>query len=83
MSAIKRFVFAVGFVVGLLGFVLIVGNVLLYLLTGKLPSVEMHEDGRPVFGLIAPQDVLTLVKEQMERERAKSLGIEPESGELS
>ena len=69
MFAIKRFVFAVGFVVGLLGFVLIVGNVLLYLLTGKLPSVEMDENERPVFGLIAPQDVVTLVKEQRDAMR--------------
>lgn len=83
MSAIKRFAFSMGFIAGLVGFVLIVGNVLLYLLTGKLPSVETIEDGRPVFGLIAPQDVVTLIREQMEKERAKRLGIEPESGELS
>lgn len=83
MSAIKRFAFSVGFILGLAGFVLIVGNVLLYLLTGKLPSVETEEDGRPAFGLIAPEDVVTLIKEQMEKERAKRLGTQPESSELS
>ena len=31
MSALKRFAFVVGFVLGLAGFVLIAGNMLLYL----------------------------------------------------
>lgn len=82
MSAIKRFAFALGFVVGLAGFVLIVGNVLLYLLTGKLPAIETEEDGRPVLGLKAPHDVVAVIKEQMEKERAKRMGAQPESGEV-
>ncbi len=81
MSAMKRFAFVIGFVVGLAGFVLIVGNVLLYLLTGKLPSVETKEDGRPAFALMAPQDVISSIKEQVERERAKRLEVQPETGE--
>lgn len=83
MPAMKRFAFITGFVLGLSGFVLIVGNVVLYLFTGKLPSVETREDGRPVFGLMAPQDVVTTIKEQVEKERAKRLGAQPESGESS
>jgi hypothetical protein len=74
MSGMKRFAFVIGFILGLLGFVLIVGNVLLYLLTGKLPSVETGENGRPVFGLMTPEDVATTIREQVERERAKRLG---------
>jgi hypothetical protein len=83
MGAMKRFVFIVGFIFGLSGFVLIAGNVLLYLLTGKLPSIEAQEDGPPILGLIAPKDVVTIIKEQMDRERAGRMATQPESGELS
>jgi len=79
----KRFAFITGVIVGLCGFVLIVGNVLLYLLTGKLPSVETRENGQPIFSLVAPQDVVTTIRKQMEKERAKRLGGQPDSGELS
>jgi hypothetical protein len=71
MSALKRLAFAVGFVLGLAAFVLVVGNVLLYLLTGRLPSVEIKDDGKPVFGLVSPQEVVNLVKEQVEKERGR------------
>ncbi len=83
MTAIKTFAFITGFILGLFGFILIVGNVLLYLFTGKLPSVETGENGRPAFGLTAPQDVVTIIKEQMEKERAKRLSSQLESGEAS
>ena len=69
MSAMRRFAFFSGFVLGLVGFVLIAGNVLLYLLTGRLPSFEMREDGRPTLGLMTPGEVVTIVKQQMETER--------------
>jgi hypothetical protein len=83
MSAIKRLAFVLGGILGLSGFVLVMGNVLLYLLTGKLPSVEAGEGGQPVFGLVAPQDVVTMIREQMEKERAKRLSAQPEGGEPS
>ena len=70
MSALKRLAFGVGFVLGMATFVVVAGNVLLYLLTGKLPSVEISGDGTPVFGLKSPQEVVSLVKEQVEKERA-------------
>ena len=82
MSSMKRFAFFMGFVLGLAGFVLSAGSVLLYLLTGKLPSVETGEDGRPAFGLITPEGVVTVVKEQMERERAKYVTARPEGEEV-
>jgi len=83
MSGVKRLAFITGFVLGLSGFVLILGNVLLYLLTGKLPSVETGESGQPSLSLMAPQDVVTKIKEQVEKERAKRLGAQTESGEPS
>jgi hypothetical protein len=74
MSAFKRLAFAMGFVLGLAGFVVVAGNVLLYLLTGKLPSVEVGEDGKPALSLVTPQEIVTLVREQVERERGRRLG---------
>ncbi len=82
MSAIKRFAFVAGFVIGLAGFVASVGSVLLYLLTGKLPAVEMGESGRPTWALMTPREVVAAVKGQMERETAKRLGARSESDEL-
>ncbi|MGB3905689.1 MAG: hypothetical protein WBB22_12265 [Anaerolineae bacterium] len=73
MSAIKRLAFVTGLILGLAGFVLIAGNIVLYLLTGKLPSVEVKDDGRPVVGLVSPQELVTIIKEQVEKERARSL----------
>lgn len=81
MSALKRFAFVVGFVLGLAGFVLIAGNMLLYLLTGRLPSVEIKEDGQVVFGLVSPQQVVNIVKEQVEKEKEKRLGARLETDE--
>ena len=81
MCTMRRLAFVTGFVLGLAGFVLVVGNVLLYLLTGKLPSVEVREDGRPALGLATPAQVVTMVKEQMDRERERYAGVESEIGE--
>ncbi|TKJ28734.1 MAG: hypothetical protein CEE40_10770 [Chloroflexi bacterium B3_Chlor] len=81
MSAIKRLAFVTGLILGLAGFVLIAGNILLYLLTGKLPSVEVRDDGRPVVGLVSPQEVVTIIKEQVDKERAKYPGAHSEGGE--
>jgi hypothetical protein len=74
MSAFKRLAFGMGFVLGLAGFVVVAGNVLLYLLTGKLPSVEVGEDGKPALSLVTPREIVTLVREQVERERSRRLG---------
>jgi len=74
MSALKRLAFGIGFVLGLAGFVVVAGNVLLYLLTGKLPSVEVGEGGKPVLGLVTPQEIVTLVREQVEKETGRRLG---------
>ena len=81
MAALKRLAFGVGFLLGLVTFVLVVGNVLLYLLTGRLPAVEIKDDGRPVFGLVSPQEVVNLVKEQVEKERGRRPGPRLESAE--
>lgn len=81
MYAMRRLAFVTGFVLGLAGFVLVAGNVLLFLLTGKLPSVEVREDGRPALGLATPSQVVTMVKEQVDKERDRYAGVETEIGE--
>jgi hypothetical protein len=83
MSAIKRFAFITGFMMGLGSFVVVVGSVLLYLFTGKLPSVETSETGRPTWGLMAPRDVVALVRTQVQKETAKRVGAGPESDQPS
>ena len=82
MSGLRRLAFGVGFVLGLGVFVLVVGNVLLYLLTGRLPAVEVKGDGRPVFALVTPQEVVRLVREQVEKERERHRATTLESGDL-
>jgi hypothetical protein len=72
MAALKRVAFAAGFVVGLAGFVLVASNVLLYLLTGKLLSVEMKGDGRPAATLMSPEQVVDVIREQVERGKAQA-----------
>jgi len=62
-------------------FVLLVSNVLLYLLTGRLPAVEMKGDGRPAFALVTPQEVVRLVREQVEKEKQRAAPLD--SGDLS
>ena len=72
MSALKKIAFAAGFVIGLAAFVLIASNVLLYLLTGKLLSVEVKADGRPVATLMSPEQVVDIIREQVEKGKAQA-----------
>ena len=72
MSALKRLAFAVGFMLGLVTFVLVAGNLLLYLLTGKLPSIEVGEGGQPSVGLVSPDEIVNLVKEQAQKARQQA-----------
>ena len=81
MTALRRLAFGMGFLLGMAGFVVLAGNVLLYLLTGKLPSVEISEDGTPVFGLMSPQQVVSLIREQVEKERGALQSAVSETGE--
>jgi hypothetical protein len=80
MPSFRRLAFGVGFVLGLAGFVVVAGSVLLYLLTGKLPSAEVGEDGKPALRLVTPQEIVTLVREQVERERGRHLGTGVKTG---
>lgn len=72
MSALKKIAFAAGFVIGLAAFVLVASNVLLYLLTGKLLSVEVKADGRPVATLMSPEQVVDIIREQVEKGKAQA-----------
>jgi hypothetical protein len=80
MSALKKMAFAAGFVIGLAGFVLVASNVLLYLLTGKLLSVEVKADGRPVATLMSPEQVVDVIREQVEKGKAQASAGQPGIG---
>jgi len=77
MSALRKLAFVTGFVIGLAGFVLIASNALLYLLTGKLLSVEVQADGRPVATLMSPQQVVDVIREQVEKGKAEASAGQP------
>ena len=78
MSALRKLAFVTGFAIGLAGFVLIASNALLYLLTGKLLSVEVQAGGRPVATLMSPQEVVDIIREQVEKAKAEaSAGQQP------
>jgi hypothetical protein len=83
MTGLKRFAFVIGLLLGMAGFVVVAGNVLLYLLTGRLPAMELKEDGRPAFALLSPQEVVNLVREQVEKERAGRRAGRPETDIVS
>jgi len=68
----RKIAFGFGLALGLTGFILVGTGLFIYLLTGKIPFIEMQEGGRPAFKLLTPQELASLVKEQ-----AKSLETKP------
>ena len=69
MGFLKTLAFYLGLTMGLLS-VAIAGTVALtYLFTGKFPSVEM-EQGKPEVTLLTPDEVVTMVREQVEKAKA-------------
>jgi hypothetical protein len=69
MGVLKRLAFYVGLVLGL-ATVAVAGAVFLtYLFTGKFPVPEMGEETRRL-ELLTPDQVVTLVREQVEKAKA-------------
>ena len=69
MGVLKRLAFYLGLVLGL-ATVAVAGTVLLtYLFTGKFASIEMAE-GKPEVALMTPDEVVTMVREQVDKARA-------------
>jgi hypothetical protein len=88
----RRLMFVLGLFLGLISTVVVGTTIFTYLLTGKLPSVEMQETdqgARPVFKLLSLDEVLEMVKEKAATERGQvradrgSLGLEGEAGDAS
>lgn len=63
----RKTAFGVGLALGLAGFIVVGTGIFIYLLTGKMPFIEMEEDGWPTFKLLTPQKLAALVKEQVKR----------------
>jgi len=67
MGVFRKTAFGVGLALGLAGFIFVGTGILAYLLTGKIPFIEMEEGGWPTFRLLAPQEFAALVKEQIKK----------------
>ena len=67
MGVLKRVAFFWGLILGL-ATVAVAGMIALtYLFTGKLPSVEMTEEGPAGVLLMTPEEVVTMVREQVDK----------------
>jgi len=71
MDMFRKTAFGVGLALGLAGFVFVGTGILIYLLTGKIPFIEMEEGGWPTFELLTPQELAALVKEQIKKSEAQ------------
>jgi hypothetical protein len=69
MGFLRSVAFYLGLSVGLLSAALAGTVALTYLFTGKFPSVEMSE-GKPEVTLMTPDEVVALVRQQVEQARA-------------
>jgi len=85
---IRRLTFLIGLCVGLGGTALAGAAVLIYLLTGKLPVVEMGETGqgpRPTFKLLSADEAVAVVKRGSAKGHSLaeqgSSGLEQEGGD--
>jgi hypothetical protein len=77
MGFLKRLAFYLGLILGL-ATVATVGTVALtYLFTGKFASVEMAE-GKPEIALMTPDQVVVMVREQVNKAKAAQAAREAE-----
>jgi len=76
---LKRLAFYLGFVLGLTTVAAVGMVALIYLFTGKFPSVEMAE-GKPEVQLMTPEEVVAMVREQVDKAKAAQ-SIEVAGGE--
>jgi len=78
---IRRLTFLIGLCVGLGGTALAGAAILTYLLTGKLPVVEMGETGqgpRPTFKLLSPDEMVAVVKHRAAKGRSPAERVSPD-----
>lgn len=72
MGFLRQLAFYLGLALGLIS-VTVAGTVALtYLFTGRFPSIEMAE-GKADVTLLTPDEVVTLVREQVEKSRAAKM----------
>lgn len=80
MGFLKRFAFYIGLLLGL-ATVAAAGTVALtYLFTGKFPSVEFAGE-KPEVTLLTPDEVVEVVRTQVEKAKAAAGPAEVEGGE--
>jgi hypothetical protein len=75
MGFLRQLAFYLGLALGLVT-VTVAGTVALtYLFTGRFPTVEMAE-GKAEVTLLTPDEVVTLVREQVEKSRATQATVQ-------
>lgn len=78
MGVLKRVAFFWGLILGLATVAMAGMIALTYLFTGKLPSVEMTEEGKAEVLLMTPDQVVAMVREQVDK--AKKAQVEDAPG---
>jgi hypothetical protein len=69
MGFLKRLAFYLGLLLGLVTIAAAGTVAMIYLFTGKFPSVELSE-GKPEVALLTPDEVVAVVRSQVDKARA-------------
>ena len=64
---IQGSLFLVGFLIGLLGITLAGTVWVIYLFTGKFPSIQVGQPGQPIFKLSSVEEIKAVIRAQMSR----------------
>ena len=80
MGFLKRLAFYMGLLLGLATVAAAGTAALTYLLTGKLVSIEAAE-GKPEVTLLTPDQVVSMIREQVDKAKAAAQPVEIEGGE--
>ena len=80
MGFLKRVAFCVGLLLGLTTIAAAGTVAMVYLFTGKFPSVEVAE-GKPEVTLLTPDEVAAMVRSQVDKAKAAARPAEMAGGE--
>lgn len=79
MDFLKRIAFYLGLIVGVITSAAAGAVILTYLFTGKLPVVKLTEEKSEI-SLFTPDEVVTLIRSQVEKSRGSTEPIDLEGG---
>ncbi len=79
MDFLKKIAFYLGLIVGVVTTAAAGAVILTYLFTGKLPVVKLTEEKSEI-GLLTPDEVVVLIRSQVEKSRSSAEPIDLEGG---